>query len=47
MLQAGDRIDVVARATCRRFGGFESIQLEVLDVAAEGAQVGADDSVIG
>jgi len=38
----GDRIDIVARATSRRFGGFESIQLEVLTVAAEGTQVGAD-----
>jgi hypothetical protein len=47
MLQAGDRIDVAARATSRRFGGFESIQLEVLDVAAQGTQVGADDGVIG
>lgn len=35
-LREGDRIDVVARAASRRFGGFESIQLEVLDVAAEG-----------
>ncbi len=38
MLHEGDRIDVVARAASRRFGGLESIQLEVLDVAAEGAQ---------
>ena len=38
MLHQGDRIDVVARATSREFGGFESIQLEVVDVAAEGAQ---------
>ena len=38
MLHQGDRIDVVARATSRQFGGFESIQLEVVDVAAEGAQ---------
>jgi single-stranded-DNA-specific exonuclease len=37
-LREGDRIDVVARAASRRFGGFESIQLEVLDVAAEGAE---------
>ncbi len=36
-LREGDRIDVVARAASRRFGGFESIQLEVLDVDAEGA----------
>jgi single-stranded-DNA-specific exonuclease len=35
-LREGDRIDVVARAASRRFGGFESIQLEVLDVADEG-----------
>ena len=42
MLQSGDRIDVVARAVSRRFGGFESIQLEVLDVAAEGTQVGRE-----
>jgi single-stranded-DNA-specific exonuclease len=38
MLHEGDRIDVVARATSRLFGGFESIQLEIIDVAAEGAQ---------
>ncbi len=38
MLHEGDRIDVVARAASRLFGGFESIQLEVVDVAAEGAQ---------
>ena len=38
MLHEGDRIDVVARASSRRFGGFESIQLEVVDVSAEGEQ---------
>jgi single-stranded-DNA-specific exonuclease len=37
-LKEGDRVDVVARASSRRFGGYESIQLEVLDVAAEGSQ---------
>jgi single-stranded-DNA-specific exonuclease len=36
-LREGDRIDVVARAASRRFGGFESIQLEVLDVAPQGS----------
>jgi single-stranded-DNA-specific exonuclease len=36
-LREGDRIDVVARAASRRFGGFESIQLDVLDVASEGS----------
>ena len=48
-LREGDRIDVVARAASRRFGGFESIQLEVLDVDAEGANpvigaLGAEDA---
>jgi single-stranded-DNA-specific exonuclease len=41
VLHEGDRIDVAARASSRRFGGYESIQLEVLDVAAEGAQPAA------
>jgi single-stranded-DNA-specific exonuclease len=38
ILREGDRVDVAARAASRRFGGFESIQLEVLDVAPEGTQ---------
>jgi single-stranded-DNA-specific exonuclease len=38
MLNEGDRIDVLARAGSRKFGGFESIQLEVVDVAAQGDQ---------
>ena len=38
MLHEGDRIDVAARASVRRFGGFESIQLEIVDVASEGEQ---------
>ena len=29
----GDRLDVVARIVTRRFGGYESIQLEVRDAA--------------
>ena len=33
-LTEGERIDVVARAGSRSFGGFESIQLEILDVAS-------------
>ncbi len=32
----GDRVDVVARLVSRTFGGFESLQLEVRDVAAAG-----------
>ncbi len=39
MLHEGDRIDVVARASARHFGGFESVQLEVIDVSCEGAQL--------
>jgi len=39
MLHEGDRIDVVARASARHFGGFESVQLEVIDVSSEGAQL--------
>lgn len=33
----GDRIDVVGRVTSRTFGGFESLQLEIRDVATSGA----------
>ena len=33
----GDRVDVVARLTSRAFGGFESLQLEVRDVASAGS----------
>lgn len=33
----GDRLDVVARLTSRRFGGFESLQLDIRDVATSGS----------
>lgn len=33
----GDRVDVVGRLTSRRFGGFESLQLEIHDVATSGS----------
>ena len=46
MLHEGDRIDVVARAASRQFGGFESIQLEVIDVAAEGVATGPRDTAV-
>ena len=36
-VQAGDRLDVVARVTSRRFGGYESLQLDIRDVATSGA----------
>jgi hypothetical protein len=32
-VQEGDRLDVVARIVSRRFGGFESLQLEIRDAA--------------
>ncbi len=32
----GDRVDIVARVTTRRFGGFESLQLELVDIATAG-----------
>jgi len=32
----GDRVDIVARLTSRTFGGYESLQLEIRDVAAAG-----------
>jgi len=36
LLAPGDRIDVVARLVSRRYGGFESLQLDVRDVAPSG-----------
>jgi single-stranded-DNA-specific exonuclease len=37
-LSEGDRVDVVARLSTRTFGGFESLQLEVRDIASHGAE---------
>ena len=37
----GDRLDVVARLTSRSFGGFESLQLDIRDVATAGAHATA------
>lgn len=37
LVQPGDRIDVVARVVSRRFGGFESLQLEIRDAAPSGS----------
>ena len=36
-LSEGDRVDVVARLTSRAFGGLETLQLEVRDVAPSGS----------
>jgi single-stranded-DNA-specific exonuclease len=40
----GDRLDVVARLTSRTFGGFESLQLDIRDVATSGSH--AESAVI-
>ena len=37
LVSEGDRVDVVARLTSRRFGGFESLQLEIRDAAPSGS----------
>ncbi len=37
LIVEGDRVDVVGRVTSRRFGGFESLQLEIRDVAPSGS----------
>jgi single-stranded-DNA-specific exonuclease len=37
----GDRVDVVARLTSRVFGGFESLQLDIRDVASSGVHPGS------
>ena len=41
VVREGDRLDVVARLTSRRFGGFESLQLDIRDVAASGSHAEA------
>lgn len=38
LVAEGDRIDVVAQLSSRTFGGFESLQLEIRDVASAGTQ---------
>ncbi len=38
-VREGDRVDVAARLASRRFGGYESIQLSVIDVALARAAV--------
>lgn len=37
LVREGDVIDVVARVVSRRFGGFESLQLEIRDAAPSGS----------
>jgi len=45
MVHEGDRIDVVARLASRRFGGIESLQLDIRDAAPAGLHVPAVASV--
>ena len=40
-VEVGERVDVVGRVVSRQFGGFESLQLEIRDVAASGAHAEA------
>ena len=37
VVHEGDRLDVVARLISRRFGGYESLQLDIRDVALSGS----------
>ncbi len=37
VVREGDRLDVVARLTSRSFGGYESLQLDIRDVATSGS----------
>ena len=41
VVQEGDRLDVIARLTSRRFGGYESLQLDIRDVAVSGSHIEA------
>lgn len=40
-VREGDRVDVVGRLASRRFGGFESLQVEIRDVATSGSHAEA------
>jgi single-stranded-DNA-specific exonuclease len=47
-VQVGDRVDVVARLASRTFGGYESLQLEIRDVASAGlVSLGAVPALVG
>jgi single-stranded-DNA-specific exonuclease len=43
----GERLDVVARVVSREFGGFESLQLEIRDVAPAGWHVAREEGPVG
>lgn len=46
-VKEGDRLDVAARLVSRRFGGFESLQLEIRDVAPAGYHDGPSATLGG
>ncbi|HET7703294.1 MAG TPA: single-stranded-DNA-specific exonuclease RecJ [Candidatus Limnocylindrales bacterium] len=46
-VREGDRVDVVARLMSRSFGGYESLQLDVRDVATSGMHAGPPPSDAG
>ena len=46
-VREGDRVDVVARLVSRRFGGVESLQLDIRDVALEGTHLGTSAAPVG
>lgn len=46
-VREGDRIDVIARVTSRRFGGLESLQLEIRDAAPSGSHPEAASILAG
>jgi single-stranded-DNA-specific exonuclease len=47
VVHEGDRLDVVARLTSRVFGGFESLQLDIRDVATSGSHAEAAGILAG
>ncbi len=47
VVHEGDRLDVVARLASRRFGGYESLQLEIRDVATSGQHAEAATILAG
>ncbi len=40
VVREGDRLDIVARLVSRRFGGLETLQLEIRDAAPAGHHAG-------
>ena len=41
VVREGDRVDIVARLTSRTFGGYESLQLDIRDLATSGSHAEA------